>query len=532
MNLAPFVSRYAPSGMVCAVDHLAAAAGVDLLRRGGSAADAAVGTSAVLAVTTQHMCGMGGDLLALVHDGAGTGPPVALLASGRAGSGADPGRLRAEGHDRMPAHGDVRAVTVPGCVDGWLALHDRFGRLPLATVLEPARGYATEGFPCSPSLALAARAVAHLPGAASLGRALSPGDLVRRPGVARALTAVIAHGRDGFYLGEFGDGLRALGAGEYVGDDFADPLATFVEPLSLDAFGVRLWTAPPPSQGYLALAGAALADRLAVPGDPGDPRWAHLLIEAARASAQDRVAVLHERADGAALLSPSRLGDQLASISPRRAASTRGRFDAGGTVALCAVDAERMGVTLLQSNASGFGAGLVEPATGIFLHNRGVGFSLEPGHPAEYGPRRRPPHTLSPTLVTDAGATGHQALRAVLGTMGGDAQPQVLLQLLWRLFVGGQRAGDAVAAGRWVLRNARDPGGFWTWSADREVEVVLETSTPAGWPGALAALGQRLAQRSEDEMHEFGHAHVIVCRDGVLEGASDPRAHDGAAAGY
>lgn len=526
----PFVSCYAASGMVCAPDHLAAATGADLLRRGGNAADAAVGTSAVLSVTTQHMCGMGGDLFALVHDG--IGPPVALNASGRAGSGADPDRLRQEGHREMPAHGDIRAVTVPGCVDGWLALHERFGRLPLATVLEPARRYAAEGFPCSPLLAASAPAVAHLPGAAPFADATAAGRVVRRPGVARAIAAVLAHGRDGHYLGDFGQGLLALGKGEYTEDDVARPLATWVDPLSLDAFGARLWTVPPPSQGYLTLAGAYLADRLGLPEDPDDARWAHLTIEAARAAAYDRVAVLHEHADGAALLSHARLEPRLAAISPVRASTTWSRLGAGGTIALCAVDAERMGVSLLQSNASGFGAGIVEPATGIFLHNRGVGFSLEPGHPAEYGPRRRPPHTLSPALVTEASADGTGALRAVLGTMGGDSQPQILLQLLCRILAAGASAGDAMAAGRWVLRNPNEAGGFWTWAAGSEVEVVLEESTPARWPDALAALGHRVALPPAGRSHDYGHAQVIVRRGDVLEGASDPRALGGGAAGF
>jgi gamma-glutamyltranspeptidase/glutathione hydrolase len=528
MRLAPFVSRYAAGAMVCTVDHLAAGTGVDLMRQGGSAADAAVGASAVLAVTTQHMCGMGGDLLAIVHDGADR--PVALHAIGRAGSGADPDRLRAENHHQMPAHGDIRAVTVPGCVDGWLALHARFGRLPLATVLEPARRYADEGFACSPSLAAAAGAVAHLPGAEPFSRAIGVGALVRRPGVARALGAVIAGGREGHYLGAFGEGLVALGRGEYIEDDLARPLATWIDPLFLDAFGVRLWTAPPPSQGYLTLAGAALAARLGLPEDADDARWAHLTIEVARAVAQDRVAVLHEHADGSALLAPGRLEPHVDAISARLASRATGRFGTGGTIALCAVDAERMGVSLLQSNAMGFGAGIVEPATGIFLHNRGIGFSLEPGHLAEYGPGRRPPHTLSPALVTGCGGA-EGTLRAVLGTMGGDSQPQVLLQLVCRLFAGAQRAGDAIAAGRWVLQNAKDPGGFRTWAADREIEVVLEASTPPAWRDGLAARGHRIVAAPVGDLHGFGHAQAVVCRDDVLEGASDPRALGGAAAG-
>src|SRR5437764_13425207 len=152
---------------------------------------------------------MGGDLFALVHDGAAV---HCLNASGRAGSGADPARLRAEGHTVMPFRGDIRAVPVPGCVDGWVSLHERFGRLPLAGVLEPARACAAEGFPASPLLAAAVPQLAGLPEAADyLAGPLGPGDLVRRPGCARTLAAVAADGRAAFYEGEFGEGLVRLG---------------------------------------------------------------------------------------------------------------------------------------------------------------------------------------------------------------------------------------------------------------------------------------------------------------------------------
>src|SRR3954468_21183489 len=217
MRLAPYMTRYAANGMVCAVDHLAAQAGVAILRAGGSAAAGAVATSAVLAVTTQHMCGMGGDLFALVHTGEPV--PAALNASGRSGSGADPDRLRAEGHAVMPPFGDVRAVPVPGCVDGWLALHDRFGRLPLADVLEPARSYAADGFPASPILAAVAPSVARLPGGSDFAAAAHAGAIVRRPGAARCLEAIVADGRAGFYGGEFGKGLIDVGKGEYDAAD-------------------------------------------------------------------------------------------------------------------------------------------------------------------------------------------------------------------------------------------------------------------------------------------------------------------------
>ena len=233
---------HAPNGMVSSVDHLASGAGVDLLRAGGSAADAAVGASAVLAVTTQHMCGMGGDLLAVVQADRAT--PVALMAIGRAGSGADAAQLRAEGLSAMPTRGDVRSATVPGCVDGWLALHARFGRLPLSQVLAAAEGYAREGFPAAPLLCAAiARLDPSLAGADAYraSRPVRAGDRIRRPQVAAALEAIARHGRDGFYGGTFGRGLIDIGGGLFGEDDLRNPLAQWESPVGtnrLGAFGL------------------------------------------------------------------------------------------------------------------------------------------------------------------------------------------------------------------------------------------------------------------------------------------------------
>jgi gamma-glutamyltranspeptidase/glutathione hydrolase len=509
--------------MVCAVDHLAAQAGVATLRAGGNAADAAVATSAVLAVTTQHMCGMGGDLFALVSS-PGDPTPAVLNASGRSGSGADPDRLRAEGHREMPAVGDIRAVPVPGCVDGWLALHGRFGRLPLGDVLAAATDYADNGFPTSPILSWVAPQVAALPGGADFASATRPGAVVRRPGVARALRAVVDAGRDGFYLGEFGRGLLALGNGEYAEDDLRSVDADWVEPIGLDAWDRRIWTVPPNSQGYLTAAAAWIAAGLDLPADPDDPLWAHLTVEAARAAGWDRIDVLHENTDGAALLDIDRLRPRRDAIRPDRAAELGDTYRDGGTIYLCAVDEDRMGVSLIQSNAAGFGTGIAEPATGIFLQNRGVGFSLEPGHPAEYRPRRRPPHTLSPALVTAADG----ALDMVIGTMGGDSQPQVLLQLLARILGAGEGVGEAVAAGRWSLADRGDGSGFDTWRQRGRVQVLLEPEAPTAWADGLSARGHAVRTTPGN----YGHAHVIRVREDHLEGASDPRALSGDAAAY
>ena len=442
---------HAAGGMVCSVDHAASGAGVAMLRAGGSAADAAIATSAVLAVTTQHMCGMGGDLFALVHRPDGT--PDALCAAGRAGTGSDPAALRSEGHRSMPFRGDVRSAPVPGCVDGWCALHERHGRLPLATVLEPARRAAEEGFAASPLLAMATALVADVAGADDFlpDGGLEAGARVRRPAVGRALRAIGHGGRAAFYEGPFGDALITLGDGLYERADLARSQADWVTPIEVEAWGHRIWTVPPPSQGYLALSGAWIADELPVPDDPAEAAWAHLLVEAARWAGYDRPTALHDGADGAALLRPERLLPRRLAIDPDARRSPEAPSAPGGTIYLCATDADGVGVSLIQSNAADWGCHVVVPGTGIFLHNRGIGFSLEAGHPAELTPGRRPPHTLSPLLVTDPDG----ALAAVLGTMGGDSQPQVLLQLLARLLLHGESPGRAVSAPRWTHRPGR-----------------------------------------------------------------------------
>jgi gamma-glutamyltranspeptidase/glutathione hydrolase len=459
-----------------------------------------------------------------VHEPGGDGTPATLNASGRAGSGASAGQLRGEGHTAMPFHGDVRTAPVPGCVDGWLALHERHGRLPFDRVITAAVDYAADGFPASPLLAVASFLLQDVAGAEDL-RDLTAGQRVRRPGVGRALRAVADEGRAGFYGGEFGRGLLALGGGHYVDADLAAPLADWVEPLRIDAWGHGLWTIPPNSQGYLTLLGAAIADGLALPDDPDDPAWAHLLVEAARAAGHDRPRVLFEGADVEPLLRPAEVERRRALVDPdrRNAGLPTGTAD-GGTMYLCAADADGMAVSLIQSNASGFGSLVFEPVTGIGLHNRGIGFSLSPGHPAEYGPGRRPPHTLAPAMVTTASGE----LRAAIGTMGGDSQPQILLQLLTRLLHHGQSVGEAIGAPRWTLQGRT---GFDTWTT--EARVQLEAHAPTGWAPGLGAKGHAVVVAGPGGSHGFGHAHVIErTTDGGWSGAADPRAEVGSAAGY
>src|SRR5215472_9325693 len=212
---APEATRCAPDGGVVAADHLAAAAGAAILDRTGNAVDAAIATAAAMAVTSPHMCGLGGDLFALVSTPGE--PPIALNASGRAGSGADPARLRSSGARQMPFQHDIRSVTVPGFVDGLVALHERFGSGQLGDLLAPATRLATEGFPVSATLAEASAQLGQGERAAAFGQSapLDAGRRLRLPGLSRALEAIAAAGRAGFYESAVGSGLVALGDGEF-----------------------------------------------------------------------------------------------------------------------------------------------------------------------------------------------------------------------------------------------------------------------------------------------------------------------------
>ena len=241
--------------------------------------------------------------------------------------------MRSEGHTVMPLRGDVRSVTVPGAVDGWLALHGRFGRLPLATVLEPAIELASEGFVASLLLSLASHLVHDLPGASELcpDGPLQPGSLVRLPGVARALRAIADQGREGHYGGEFGRALVELSEGVISAADLESGPRLLERSVAPRVWGHDLWTVPPPSQGYLTLVSSWLAEHLDIGTDPSDPLWARIVVEASRLAGQDRPAVLFEHADGLALIAGQRLDDTAAGADPDRLRRPEGTTSPGGT---------------------------------------------------------------------------------------------------------------------------------------------------------------------------------------------------------
>ncbi len=493
------------------------------MRAGGNAVDAAVAVNAVVGVVRPTDCGVGGDLFALIHR-PGDEAPAVLNASGRAGSGASAQSLREAGFDDMPIDHPA-AVTVPGCVDGWITLLDRFGSLSLDAVLGPAIRFATDGFPISvemaDNLAALSDVIADQPSGFELypgGRPPAEGEMLARPALAGTLRSIASQGRDGFYAREVGAAIEAATDGWIRAEDLDANAPEWVQPARLDVLGETAWTIPPNSQGYITLATLAIFEQLGAPHDFADPDYHHLLIEAYRAAAWDRE--LHLADPDAMtvstddLLHPLRLEERASAITSRAGAWPAPDPLPGGTAYMCTLDAAGMGVSLMQSNFYGIGSGLSAGSTGVWLHNRGAGFSLQPGHPNELSPGKRPAHTLAPSLWTRDGA-----LTMLLGSRGGDLQPQLVAQLAADLLYLGMDPAQAQAMPRWAL----DFFGPGVASAP-----ALEDTMPAAVIEGLAARGHDVttvpAQRA------WGPVSVIrTAGDGIHHAAADPRISTAAA---
>ncbi len=496
---------------------LASEAAIAIMEQGGNAADAAIAANAVLGVVSPEACGIGGDLFALVHT-PGDADPATLNSSGRAGRGAKAGILRDQDYEAIPIESPF-AVTVPGCVDGWLAISSRFGSMPLATLLNAAVGHARDGFPATPelsaSLARLAEVLAPQPSAIGLypnGTPPAPGDRITRPALARTLTDIGSDGRSAFYSGPVADAIVTATGGVLRHEDLDLQQGHWVEPISIDIMGLTGWTIPPNSQSYLTLAAAWIFEQLDPPHDPSDPRFTHAAIEAFRSVAWERDDLVADPdfapMPATQLLDPDRLMLRVAEIAmDRRTEWPRQRPAGGGTAYLTVQDKEGMGISLIQSNFHGIGSRLGAGDAGFFLHDRGSDFTLEPGHPNELAPGKRPLHTLSPTLWTDNGE-----LRMLLGTRGGDFQPQTLLQMVTQMLWAGLDAENAQLAPRWTTMEWRDDSPL----------VVVEPHLPQQVVDGLGARGH-VVDRSERWMSGWGPVSVITADGRDKVGAADPR---------
>ena len=502
---------------------LASQAALQVMERGGNAIDGAIAANAVQGVVAPNTCGIGGDLFALIHR-PGDAAPAVLNASGVAGSGVSADALR-RSHSEMP-YRHPWTVTVPGCVAGWVELSEKWGVLPLDWSLEPAIQLAADGFSVSDELSDSLGQIQDLirfqPSSAPLyvqGAAPEPGAKIRRPGLAQTLEGIAAAGPDAFYRGMVADEIVAVTAGGLTRDDLADVRVDWVDPIGVDVFGLTAWTVPPNSQGYLTLAACWLFEQLAPPRDPADPAFVHAAIEAYRAVAWERDDLVSDPAtapmDQTELLSTERLGARLGSLSLDTAAPWPSPAPApGGTAYMCVRDGDGVGVSLIQSNFAGIGSGLSAGDTGVFLQNRGAGFNLIPGHPNELMPGRRPLHTLSPTLWTKDGG-----LRLLLGTRGGQYQPQLLLQVAAHLLYSDAPRAASQPDPRWQVDG---------WGAGEEPIVNVEERTDPAVVAGLEERGHRVQQVSDWE-GGWGPVSLIGVADDDVYAAADPRVGSSAA---
>ncbi len=518
-------------GVVCAPHYLASQAGTRIMMAGGNAVDAAIAANAVLNVVYPFVCGTGGDLFSLLYD-AKSDNLYGLNASGRAPAAATPEWFKAQGHTKIPQRG-ILSVSIPGAVDGWQMLSDRFGRLGLARVLEPAIEYAEEGFGVGHILSatikrLLTAGIVHsswidvyAPG----GVAPEPGSLLKVPALGRSLRLIAEKGRDVFYNGEIAQALADFSGqlgGLITREDLAEHQGEWVEPLSIDYRGYRIYELPPNTHGLTALQMLKLVEPFDFSADPQDPANIHLLVEAKKLAFADRdkhlTDLLHMKLDPQTLLDDAYLARQRRLIDPRKAQmSVVPGSTNGDTIYLCAADGEGNAVSLIQSNYMGIGSGLVVPGYGIELQNRGCYFSLDPDHANVIAPRKRTLHTLIPSL-----ATRNDRPEIVFGSMGGDGQPQIHQQVYTNLINYGLNIQQAIDAPRWIHGKAP--------AEDREL-LHLEDRFPLSTRQGLTALGHNV-ELAGNFNSMMGYAQgIVITPDGLLMGGSDPRA-DSAAIGW
>ena len=521
---------YAPHAAVATSQPLASTAGLEVLRQGGNAIDAAVAAAAVLAVTEPHMTGIGGDMFAIVWL-AKEQKLVALNASGRAGSLMTRETLQARGF-RSGSQQGAMSVTVPGALAGWDKLLRTYGKRTLAQALQPAIGYARDGFPVSPIIAAqwanetkflerdSAAAATFLPG----GHAPKAGEWFRNPDLARTLQEISDKGIGTFYGGTLGQRIvaRIAALGGFVTlDDLKKNAPTWVSPISVPFRGYRVWELPPNNQGIAALEMLRILEPYDLKSmGQNSATYLHYLIEAKKLAYADLDRFVgdadHLDMPAEQLLTDEFIAERRSHLSATRAQE---RVDPGPartkseTVYLTTADAEGNMVSFINSNFDYFGSGIVVPGTGFVLHNRGAGFTLTPGLPNTVAPGKRPFHTLIPGFVTQT-VNGREQAYMSFGLMGGGVQAQGHVQFLLDYFVFGMDLQAAIDAPRFRHYNG--------------LRVALETPITDAVRDSLEAMGHVLIDQPPIA---FGGAQAIVRLPRGYAAASDPR-KDGMAVGY
>ena len=536
-----FNSRRSPilstRGMVASSQPLATQAGIEILRQGGNAADAAVATAASLNITEPTSTGIGGDMFALYYD-AKTKQVTALNGSGRAPSGLTIERIKKDGlfNEQRLEIGDsfhAHNITVPGACAGWFDLIKRHGSVPMKEILKPAIRLGEEGFPVSPITAYfwnrgVERFQLHTRGPAMTieGRAPKAGELFINPDLAKTFRIVAEGGSESFYRGEIGkkivETIQKYG-GVMSEADLANHVSTWYEPISTTYRGVRVWECPPNGQGLAALMALNILEDYDLKSlEPLCVERLHLIIEALRiAFADTRWYVADPKFNPApleGLLSKKYATERRKIINTQYATldTKHGTPVAGSdTVYFCVVDGQGNACSFIISNYMGFGTGIVPDGLGFTLQNRGHNFSLDPNHPNALAPNKRPYTTIIPGMMTrDDGS-----LFAPFGVMGGFMQPQGHAQVVINMIDDGLDPQAALDRPRICL----EPG-----AADGR--VALEEGIGAETVSTLKKMGHDVYSVSGYARSLFGRGQIIVNQNGMLWGGSDPRA-DGCAMG-
>ncbi|HCE02015.1 MAG TPA: gamma-glutamyltransferase [Acidobacteria bacterium] len=513
----------APHGMVAASHPLAAQVGIDILKAGGNAIDAAVAVNAVLGLVEPHMNGVGGDLFAIVWDN-DTQQLYGLNATGRSPYEINRQVFARQNLDRVPGTGPL-TWTVPGAVDGWDQLLTRFGTMGFPEVLAPAIAYARDGFPVSEIIqgqwAASKDSLAQWPTSAATylpnGRPPAVGEVFKNPGLVRTYEAIARGGRDAFYRGEIARKIVAFSesnGGYYTARDFEDHTSAWVDPVTTSYRGHDIWEIPPNSSGIVALMMLNILEGYDMAALGHNSAAAiHRIVEAKKLAFADRDRFVADsdanRLPVSALISKAYGDTRRALIDPMRASQSVNAGDPTETVYLTVVDKDRNAISLIESIFGGFGSKVVPGDLGFALQNRGSGFSLEPGHFNALEPHKRSLHTNMPAFVTKNGKPWLS-----FGVMGGDMQPQGHTQVLSNIIDFGmnlQEAGDAA--------RVRHGGS-----------VMVEPGVTDDVVAELERMGHRVRRAGGGGMGGY-QAIMINPETGMLHGGTDPR-KDGVVLGY
>jgi gamma-glutamyltranspeptidase / glutathione hydrolase len=539
----PYQSRsvvIAKNGIVATSHPLAAQAGLDVLKAGGTAADAAIATSAMIGLVEPMSCGIGGDLFVIYWD-AKTQKLSGLNASGRSPYSLTRKVFAEKNLVQIPEEGPL-SWSVPGCVDGWFALHEKFGKLPVERLLEPAIHYGEEGFPVSEIIGRSwqgsAKNLAKWPDSARTylpgGRAPKVGEMFRNPDLAKTYGLIARHGREGFYKGPVAEAIVACSqanGGFMELRDLADNTPDWIDPVSTNYRGYDVWELPPNGQGIAALEILNLLEPHDVKSmGPGSADYLHLLTEAKKLAFADRATFYADPA-GQQLPVKELISKAYAARQQMRIDSARAAIDVpagdpklvhGDTIYLTVVDKDRNCCSFIQSNYFGFGSQVVPGNVGFAMQNRGCLFALDDTHLNRLEPHKRPFHTIIPAMVTKDGKPWF-----CFGVMGGDMQPQGHVQVLVNLIDFGMNVQQAGDAPRVQHFGSQTPTG-------------LPMHKGGGTLGIETGIADEVVRDLEARGHKTlrsppsygGYQGILIdWEHGTLHGATEMR-KDGAAVGY